>query len=105
MKSMGGSGQPVLGGAIRADEALRYAMSLPVAVTVSGMETLEVLQQNLGVARGLSPMSEDERARLRERVVEYAKNGRFELYKVSKRYDAEEGRAQHGYPPPDELPL
>src|SRR5438874_1263141 len=53
MKSMGGSGQPVLGGVIRAEEALRYAMSLPVAVTVSGMETLEVLRQNLGVARGL----------------------------------------------------
>ena len=45
MKSLGGDAQPILHGAVTAEEALRYAMSLPVAVTVSGMETPEVLNQ------------------------------------------------------------
>src|SRR5436305_8032500 len=35
MKSMGGSGEMVRHGAVTAAEALRYAMSLPVAVTIS----------------------------------------------------------------------
>jgi len=41
---MGGSGEMVSDGAVTAAEALRYAMSLPVAVTISGMESLAVLQ-------------------------------------------------------------
>src|SRR5215471_6587035 len=51
MKSMGGSGEMVRHGAVTATEALSYAMSLPVAVTISGMESMGVLQQNLETAR------------------------------------------------------
>ena len=36
-------------------EALSDAMSLPVAVTISGVDTLEVLHQNLRVACGFNP--------------------------------------------------
>ena len=43
MKSLGGSGEMVTGGAITPAEGLRYAMSLPVATTISGMDTLGVL--------------------------------------------------------------
>lgn len=35
MKSMGGSGEMVRHGGVTAAEALRYAMSLPVATTIS----------------------------------------------------------------------
>src|ERR1035437_1716567 len=52
MKSLGGSGEMVRKGGFRVEEGLRYAMSLPVAVTISGMEAPEVLQQNLAIARG-----------------------------------------------------
>jgi aryl-alcohol dehydrogenase-like predicted oxidoreductase len=38
MKSLGGDGQPILHGVVSAEEALRYAMSLPVATTISGMD-------------------------------------------------------------------
>ena len=106
MKSMGGRGQPVLAGVVTAEEALRYAMSVPgIATTISGIQTLEVLRQNLAVAHGFQPMAEAERKALRERVAEPAGDGRFELYKTSMSYDAAEGRAQHGIPPPEELPL
>jgi uncharacterized protein len=43
MKSMGGSGELVTHGVVTPGEALRYAMSLPVAVTISGMESTGVL--------------------------------------------------------------
>src|SRR6202030_2107207 len=40
MKSLGGSGEMVTSGMITPEEGLRYAMSLPVATTISGMESL-----------------------------------------------------------------
>src|SRR5271156_5952523 len=51
MKSLGGSGEMIVGGAITAHEGLRYAMSLPVATTISGMDSISILEQNLQVAR------------------------------------------------------
>lgn len=44
MKSLGGSGEMVANGAITPEEGLRYAMSLPVATTISGIDSLYVLE-------------------------------------------------------------
>src|SRR6185437_375894 len=104
MKSLGGSGEMVTHGAITAAEGLRYAMSLPVTTTISGMDSLQVLQQNLAVARGFTPMSAAEMQSLRDRVRAYAADGRFELFKTTKKYDGEIGREQHKYPPVAKLP-
>lgn len=98
MKSMGGRGKPVKKKAITAIEALRYAMSLSVATTVSGIDSLGVLRQNLAVARGFKPMAIGEMQALRERVAPLAADGRFELFKSSKQYDGDLGRQQHGFP-------
>ncbi len=106
MKSMGGEGQAVQAGVVTPEEALRYAMSIPgVTVTVSGIDSLDILRQNLAVARGFEPMTADEMAALRARVAGPAADGHFELYKTTKHFDARVGREQHGYPSPDELPL
>jgi uncharacterized protein len=105
MKSLGGDGQPILHGAATADEALRYAMSLPVATTISGIDSVAVLEQNLAVARGFEPMTADEMEALRRRCTPLAADGHLELYKSTKKYDGDVGREQHGYPPPKELPL
>jgi len=104
MKSMGGSGEAIKNGAVTAHEALRYAMSLPVAVTISGMESLNVLHQNLEVARGFQPLGATELTTLRNRVWMYASDGRFELFKSSTKYDGALGRELHGFPTPEMLP-
>src|ERR1700689_4105023 len=50
MKSLGGTGEIVKYGAATPAEALRYAMSIPgVATTISGNESVDILQQNLAV--------------------------------------------------------
>ena len=103
MKSMGGGGEPIKAGVLAPHEALRYAMSLPVATTVSGIESLDILRQNLKVARGFTPMSAEEMNALRIRVAPYSGDGRFELYKTSKKYDGEPGRKMHGFPSQEEL--
>ena len=90
--------------AVTAQEGLRYAMSLPVATTISGMDSVGVLEQNLGVARGFQPMAQAEMQALRERVRIYASDGRYELFKTTKKYDGDVGREQHHYPTPEKLP-
>jgi aryl-alcohol dehydrogenase-like predicted oxidoreductase len=104
MKSMGGSGEIVTHGAATPEEALRYAMSLPVASTISGVDSMDILQQNLAVARGFQPMSTADMQALRERCKLFAADGRFELFKVTKKYDGSVGREQHHFPSSEELP-
>jgi aryl-alcohol dehydrogenase-like predicted oxidoreductase len=98
MKSICGTGNPVKQGIVKAEEALRYAMSLPVATTVSGMNAFEVFRENLNTARHFKPMSPEEMQALRERVATVAADGRFELFKTSLNFDGEVGREQHGFP-------
>jgi len=104
MKSMGGSGELVSNGVVTAAEALRYAMSLPVTVTISGMESPDVLRQNLETARGFQPMPPAEMQKLRDRCRFHASDGRFELFKTTKKYDGDVGRKQHRFPDATELP-
>jgi uncharacterized protein len=104
MKSMGGSGEIIINGAATPHEALHYAMSLPVAATISGVESMEVLLQNLETARGFQPMTPAEMQALRERCKELAADGRMELFKVTKKYDGTVGRQQHHFPSSEELP-
>ena len=105
MKSLGGDAQPVLHGVITAEEGLRYAMSLSVAVTVSGIESVEILRQNLAIARGFRPMTPAEMDVLRKRCAPSAADGHLELYKSTMKYDGGEGREQHGFPTREQLPL
>jgi aryl-alcohol dehydrogenase-like predicted oxidoreductase len=105
MKSMGGGGQPILHGNVTPEEALRYAMSLPVATTISGIDSLEVLRQNLAVARNFRPMSSKDMQALRNRCAAAAADGHLEMYKSTMKYDAAIGRQQHGFPSPEEMPM
>jgi hypothetical protein len=43
MKSLGGSGEMVVYGGATVEEALRYAMSLPVATIISGIDSMDIL--------------------------------------------------------------
>lgn len=104
MKSLSGDGRAVKAKIVTAEEALRYAMSLPVTTTVSGIESPRVLKQNIAVARGFRPMSERDRERLRRRTAVSASDGRFELYKISAAFEGTECRKQHGLPGQEELP-
>ncbi len=102
MKSLG-AGQAVKKRAVAVADALRYAMSLPVVTTVSGIDSMKVLRQNLKIARNFKPMTDTEMAVYRRRCAERAADGRFELYKVTAQHDGAEGRSEHGIPSAEEL--
>jgi aryl-alcohol dehydrogenase-like predicted oxidoreductase len=105
MKSLGGEGVPVKRKAVTAQEALRYAMSLDVATTVSGVDSMRVLRQNVKVAREFERMTVAEMQTLRSRCAEAAADGRFELYKTTAKHEGPIGRRLHGFPPMDAQPL
>jgi len=103
MKSMGGEGDAVRKKVVSADEALRYAMSLPVTTTVSGIDSMRVLRQNVRTAGDFTAMSDPEMATLRARVAELAADGRYELYKSTAKHEGDVGRKQHGFPLQEEV--
>lgn len=105
MKSLGGSGEMVRHGGITAEQGVRYAMSLPVATTISGIDSMDVLDQNLAIAVHFQPFTAAELKELRERCRQFAADGRYELFKMSTKYDGKVGREQHHFPNPDNLPL
>jgi predicted aldo/keto reductase-like oxidoreductase len=105
MKSMSGSGESIVHGALTPTEALSYAMSIPgVSTTISGMDSMAVLDQNLQIIRGFSPLNEKQMADLRAHGKQF-NDGRYELFKSTMKYDGDLGREQHNFPSSGELPL
>ncbi len=98
MKPLSGHGDAIKHGVITAEESLRYAMSLPVTTTITGIDSLEVLRQNLRIAQKFKPMTAEEMDELRERCKPDAADGRYELYKLSLKFDNPEARLAHGFP-------
>jgi aryl-alcohol dehydrogenase-like predicted oxidoreductase len=98
MKPICGHGAPVQKGVLTGEEALRYAMSLPVTTTITGIDKPEALQQALKVAQGFEPLQPSALQSLRDRCRQYAADGRFELYKLSLQFDNPEARLAHGFP-------
>jgi aryl-alcohol dehydrogenase-like predicted oxidoreductase len=98
MKSMGGTGWAIKGGVVTGEELLRYAMNLPVSTTIVGMDSIDVLRQNVRIARDFRPMTDEEMNALRDRCAPTAADGRYEPYKVSLRYDNPITRLPHGFP-------
>ncbi len=99
MKPLGGHGEPIEKGAFTAKELLAYSMSLPgVTTTITGMDKPEILEQNLKIAQGFTPLSADEMNALRARAKQYAGDGHFELYKNTIKFDNPETRLAHDFP-------
>ncbi len=98
MKPMNGTAAAVKQGVVTAEETLRYAMSLPVATTICGHDSMDVLRKNLAVARGFKPLSDEQMRALRAKCAPAAADGHFELYKLSLRFDNPQARLPHGFP-------
>jgi len=72
---------------VSAPEALHYAMSVPVTITITGCESMANLEQALDVARNYKPMTEQEKLAVLQKTAPNAEAGKFEAYKSSHIYD------------------
>lgn len=70
-----------------AAECLRYSLSLPTSVVITGIEKMEFLEQALTVAKNFNPMTRDETAALLAKTRSAALTGKFERFKTDSRFD------------------
>jgi predicted aldo/keto reductase-like oxidoreductase len=90
MKSMGG--QVILRSrTVTPTECLHYAMSLPTSVTITGIDSMALLDQAIAAAQSFKGLNQSERAQLLARTAQAASQGRFELYKTTHSFDGTVG--------------
>ncbi len=77
---------------VTAVECLRYALHLPTSVVITGIDSMQILEQALEVARSFTPMTPSEVSVLLARTAKAAANGHFELFKTTSAFD---GTAQN----------
>ncbi len=73
-------------------ECLRYAMNLPTSVVITGVDSMEILDQACEAARTFRPMNDLELTALLSRTARAAARGEFEPFKTSSIFD---GTAQN----------
>jgi aryl-alcohol dehydrogenase-like predicted oxidoreductase len=74
-------------GVVQPEECLRYAMSLPTSVVITGCDSMGVLEQALAVALAFKPLATAERQALLARTARVASDGRYERFKTSTQFD------------------
>jgi len=87
MKSMG-SGVLLKSNAVTAEECLRFALSQPTSVVITGIDSPQVLDQAFRVAGGFKSLSTDEISGLLKKSAAAAANGEFELFKTTSHFDS-----------------
>ena len=73
-------------------ECLHYALNLPTSVVITGIDSVEILDQAFEAARTFRPMSDAEVTELLARTAAAAAHGEFEPFKTSSIFD---GTAQN----------
>jgi aryl-alcohol dehydrogenase-like predicted oxidoreductase len=73
-------------------ECLHYALNLPTSVVITGIDSLEILDQALEAVRTFRPLGERQVASLLARTAQAASSGEFEPFKTTSAFD---GTAQH----------
>jgi uncharacterized protein len=72
---------------VTAVDCLRYAMTLPTSVVITGCDSLPILKQAIETAKAFKPLSRSEIAALLNQTTQAAQTGQFERYKTSHQFD------------------
>jgi aryl-alcohol dehydrogenase-like predicted oxidoreductase len=87
MKSMGDK-IILKSGTVTPVECLQYALTLPTSVVITGIDSQEVLKQDLEVAKTFKPLSQEQVAALLAKTEKVAAQGAYELFKTSAHFDS-----------------
>jgi predicted aldo/keto reductase-like oxidoreductase len=68
-------------------ECLHYAMTLPTSTVITGIDSLEILKQDLEAVKTFRPLTEKQVADLLARTDKAASEGRFEGFKTTNGFD------------------
>lgn len=87
MKSMG-SGVLLKSNTVGPADYLRYALSLPASVVITGIDSMDILNQALDVARNFKPLTQNQKQELLAMTANAASNGEYELFKTTSHFDS-----------------
>ncbi|WP_017299519.1 aldo/keto reductase [Nodosilinea nodulosa] len=87
MKSMA-DGHILKSGVVSPIECLHYALNLPTSVVITGIDSLEILDQAIAAADTFKPMDPEAVAQLLSRTAAAAAAGRYEPFKTGNVFDA-----------------
>ena len=87
MKSMG-NGIILASRTVTPIECLHYALNLPTSVVITGIDSIEILEQAFEAARTFTPMTDDQVQALVSRTAKAASRGEFEPFKTSSIFDS-----------------
>jgi len=73
---------------VTAIECLHYALNLPTSVVITGIDSLEILDQAFEAARTFHPLTEAELNSLLAKTAQAAAQGKFELFKITSIFDS-----------------
>jgi len=82
-----GSGAILRSQTVSAIECLHYALNLPTSTVITGIDSLNILDQAIEAARTFKPMSQEQVSALLSRTVSAAATGSFEQFKTSAGFD------------------
>jgi aryl-alcohol dehydrogenase-like predicted oxidoreductase len=68
-------------------ECLQYALNLPTSVVITGIDSMEILEQAFTAVESFHQLSDDERDVLLAKTRDAAATGRFEPFKTSSIFD------------------
>jgi len=102
MKSLGGGlletgGKIVANKVCTVDEAIRFSLSQDIASLVCGIDSMDILKQNIRIAREFKPVVGEELDKLMAKVKEHSGDGRHERFKSTIDFDGPYHRQQHGF--------
>src|SRR4051794_26713323 len=84
-------------------ECLHYALNLPTSVVITGIDSMEILDQAITAVETFHPFSKEELDSLLAKTREAAATGRFEPFKISSIFDSTAEHPQWLGEEPEEL--
>jgi aryl-alcohol dehydrogenase-like predicted oxidoreductase len=86
MKTMS-NGRILQSGTVTPIECLHYALNLPTSVVITGIDSMEILDQAFKAIETFRPLGEQDLSHLLAKTKEAARAGEFELFKTTSIYD------------------
>jgi aryl-alcohol dehydrogenase-like predicted oxidoreductase len=75
-------------GTVTPIECLHYALSLPTSVVITGIDSIEILDQAFEAVRTFRPLTQAQRVALLKKTAKAASKGEYELFKTTSIFDS-----------------
>jgi predicted aldo/keto reductase-like oxidoreductase len=76
-------------------DCLHYTMNLPVSVVITGIDSQKILDQAVNAAKSFKPLTSAQVSQLLAQTQNVAREGKFELYKTSEKFDTTAKRPEY----------